>query len=342
MIRRLIYQVCVLLVGVSMFAGCATDRQIIGQANQFHDNIDEAVVRDQVLNDYIQSVGDRIIEVAREMHEQRYGPGSHASEDSAWMFGKDMRFHFVNSNTLNAFTTGGEHMYIYTQLFQEAQSEDELAAVMAHEYAHVYARHVHKGMNRQLGALAAAAAAGGAGYAIGGEEHGKEYAGIGAGVGLVAAQFANMGFTRKDEAEADELGFEFYVRAGWDPEKFDDFFQHMIDKGLDSGPEMLSDHPSLASRVELAKERASELPPSADQWRREPVADAAEFERLQRRSKRIGRDMPSDETLETQQELLAAMPRSCLTPAVPEDQREAQRKIARKVERAEERQQRQD
>src|SRR3954466_4548046 len=132
------------------------------------------------------------------------------------MFGKEMKFHFVNSKTLNAFTTGGEHMYIYTQLFETARTEDELAAVMAHEFGHVYARHVAKGMNRQYAALAAAAALGGAGYVAGGKEHGAQYAALGATAGAAGGQFLNMGFTRKDEAEADKLGFDFFSHGGWD------------------------------------------------------------------------------------------------------------------------------
>ena len=74
-------------------------------------------------------------------------------------------------------------MYIYNELFQECKSEDELAAVMAHEFAHVYARHVAKGMRRQYITMGAAAAAGGAGYLAGGKEKGGEYAGMAAGAG---------------------------------------------------------------------------------------------------------------------------------------------------------------
>src|SRR5262245_47147346 len=138
---------------------------------------------------------------------------------------KDMKFHFVNSKTLNAFTTGGEHMYIYTALFEQCRSEDELAAVMAHEYGHVYARHVMQGTNRQLPLLVGGALLGGAaGYALAGKDNRAAGASIGAGVGAAGGQFANMGFTREDENEADKLGFYFYTRAGWDPKKFDDFF----------------------------------------------------------------------------------------------------------------------
>src|SRR5205085_11668751 len=111
--------------------------------------------------------------------EQHVGPKSHFDEKQKqqWMFSQNMRFHFVNSKTLNAFTTGGEHMYIYNELFQECKSEDELAAVMSHEYAHVYCRHVQKGMKNQYTALAAAAALAGVGYVAGGQEHGAQYAG---------------------------------------------------------------------------------------------------------------------------------------------------------------------
>ena len=54
-----------------------------------------------------------------------------------------------------------------------------------------------------------------------------------------------MGYTRGDEAQADELGFAFYTRAGWDPNHFADFFQQMIDLGYDKTPEVF--------RVDLAK-----------------------------------------------------------------------------------------
>ena len=43
-----------------------------------------------------------------------------------------------NSKTINAFTTGGHYVYIYDALFQMCKNEDELAAVMAHEYGHIH------------------------------------------------------------------------------------------------------------------------------------------------------------------------------------------------------------
>jgi predicted Zn-dependent protease len=334
-IRSRLFQTILVVVfgaGGMMVTGCASDRAVISQANQFHSGLEPAVMTDPKLTEYIQAVGDRIIDAAREMDQQSYGPDSHKSEDSSWMFSKEMQFHFVNSKTLNAFTTGGEHMYIYTELFEQCKTEDELAAVMAHEFAHIYGRHVHKGMNRQYAILGAAALAGGAGYAAGGSEHGGEYAGYAASAAMIGGQIFGMGFTRKDEAEADELGFEFYVRAGWDPDHFADFFQTMIDKGYDTDSDFMSDHPTLKSRVEIARERAADLPPQAKEWRRKPVADARQFAALQKRAARLGKKMPDDTSLENAQELLAAMPRSCLTPQEPEDQKEAQQDILKKMQ----------
>ncbi len=316
----------------AMAGGCASDRQVVGQARQFHSGLEPAVVEDPVLAEYLQDVGDRVIQAAADYNRRRGGTAENRKEDASWMFDGKMRFHFVNSKTLNAFTTGGEHMYIYTQLFREAQSEDELAAVMAHEFAHVYARHVHKGMNRQMVTMAAGLGAAGLGYAAGGSQSGAQYAGAFGGAAALAGQFIGSNFTRQDEAEADKLGYIFYVRAGWDPDKFDDFFQHMIDKGLDKTPEIMSDHPSLANRVKAAQTRTASLENrrEAREWRREPVADAREFRRLQDRAAEVGRTMPDDKSLAQTQELLAAMPRSCLTPldntALP-DQRAAQERV---------------
>src|SRR3954464_138354 len=156
-------------------AGCANDKKVMAVANQMHTGLEPAVMHDPELSAYLQKVGERIIESARELDKQGYGPESHKSDksgDNAWMFSDKMHFYFVNSKTLNAFTTGGEHMYIYNELFEQCKTEDELAAVMAHEYGHVYARHVKKGMDRRVvqnvGTGVAAVGGGVAGFLFGG------------------------------------------------------------------------------------------------------------------------------------------------------------------------------
>jgi predicted Zn-dependent protease len=317
-------------------AGCATDNTVKLQANQMDTTLKPAEMNDAVLNEYLQSVGNRILAAARELDAQHQGPETHfSSENSQWMFGQNMQFHFVNSKNLNAFTTGGDHMYIYNELFQECKDENELAAVMSHEYAHVYSRHVAKGMNRQMVLQGATLGAAGLGYALGGQVNGAQYASYAAKATGLSGQFFNNGYTRQDEAQADEWGFNFYTRAGWDPKHFGDFFQYMIDKGYDKTPELLSDHPTLKSRVEEAKARAKNLPPSAASWRKPPIANAQRFSELKARANDIARRTPDDKSLANSQQLLAALPRSCIMPIDPPEVVHARRAIvAREQARA--------
>jgi hypothetical protein len=99
----------------------------------------------------------------------------------------------------------------------------------------------------------------------------------------------------------------------------------------------MSDHPSLASRVQTTKKRVANLPREADRWQKPPVAADREFRQLQARAAQVGKTMPTDQSLAGSQELLRAMPRSCLTPrdqeALP-DQREAQINVIEALRRA--------
>src|SRR5205823_5305301 len=90
---------------------------------------------------------------------------------------------------------------------------------------------------------------------------------------------------------------------------------HMIDMGYDKGPDYLSDHPSLKSRLELARQRARELPPSASQWRRPDLVSAEQFRALQQRARDLGARLPDDKSLQQVQKLLAALPRRSLSSA---------------------------
>jgi predicted Zn-dependent protease len=331
--------VAVLLpVLVAFSSGCSifrpSDQAVIGQANQVHGQLDAAIIRDPTVERYMDAIGERIIKAAVQ-YDQEEGKASdeHKAQDNSWLYGGEIRFHLVNSKTLNAFTTGGQHIYIYNQLFQDAQSEDELAAVMAHEFAHIYGRHVHRGMERQYAALGASGLGAIAGYALGGENRGAA-AGIGAGAAGAVATFFNQGYTREDENEADKLGFSFYIRAGWDPEHFADFFKRMIAKGYDKTPEQLSDHPSLANRVKATEKRVSQIDPVKQRQRRKPpIADQREFQAIQQRAVAAARNTPDDQSLAKAQLMFQAFP-SCVTPEDQPDQQAAQERLMRAAQDA--------
>jgi predicted Zn-dependent protease len=245
----------------------------------------------------------------------------------------EVQFHLVNSETLNAFTTGGTHVYLYSQLFETTKNEDEFAAVVSHEFAHIVARHVAKGTNRQYGVMGLAAAAAVGGYALGGDNK-METAAAAGGAGLVAGQFIGMGFTRGDESEADKFGFQFYANAGWNPDQFGGFFQTLIDKGLDSSSALTSDHPLLKDRVVNAKKWSADWKQKYPNWQQNlqaPIADASQFAKYQQRAIAVGKKTPNDKSLAAAKLMLNAFP-SCVAPTDQPQQTKAREALGAKVE----------
>ena len=304
----------VLLAGVLLTTvGCATDQQVISQANSVHTELEPAVVPpNEELSQYLQKVGDRIVAAARQWHQDGGIPSA-----EPWMF-EDIEFHVVASPQLNAFTTGGKHVYFYTKLLEEVDSEDAMAAVVGHEFGHIIGRHVQGSMNRQMGILAAAAGAGAVGALLAEDgkrmETGAMAAGATAGVGTLAG----MKWGRDGEREADDLGFDFYVRAGYDPDKFDDFFRVLAEKSSGGGglQGYLSTHPQSADRVKAAERRAAGVDASEVQrFDRPNVASQAEFDRYRSRaaqySKQAEANPNTSQAFQDAQALLAAFP-SCL------------------------------
>jgi predicted Zn-dependent protease len=336
-------RLCAATAALSLFTllvgGCAsaTDKAVRGQAEQFQTSLAPAEVQDPQVNSYLQQIGQRIVQSGRDLDAEHIGPKSHfdKKESENWMF-NDIQFHLVNSKTLNAFTTGGNHVYIYNQLLQLCENEDQLAAVMSHEYAHIYCRHVQEGSSRQLMSVLPALLLGGAGYLAGGQQHGAEYAQLGAGVGALGGQIGAAHFTRADEDQADEYGQKFYAHSGWDPRHFGDFFAVMAKKAPESTPEFLSDHPSLVNRVKTAEKRAPPLMNDYQQHPQPPILSPDQFAVMKQRAQQVAARTPDDKSLQNTQQLLAALPRSCLYEEDPNppDAKQAQQEVQRKAEQA--------
>jgi predicted Zn-dependent protease len=297
----------------SINLGCvASDKNTIAQASAFDTGLKPATIRGAQTSQYLQQIGGRIVAAAQELDKEKVGPHAHFDKgDNSWMF-KDIQFQLVNSKVVNAFTTGGHYVYIYIELFKMCKSEDELAAVMAHEYGHIYCRHVQKGTGRQQTLALASLAAGGAGYVAGGSENGAQYSQSLMKAAQAGGGFIDMGFTRGDEAQADEFGFKFYTRAGWDPNHFADFFKDMIAAGYDTGSEYTSDHPKLSNRVASAADRAKKLG-NTSQWRKAPIADANQFAQLKQQANAACAKQPTSDSLTKAKALLASFA-SCVSP----------------------------
>ena len=152
----------------------------------------------------------------------------------------------VTARELNAWCMPGGKIVVYSGLIEQLQlSDDELAAVMAHEIAHALREHGREKAGQAAG-VSAAAAIGGAllgGYFGVDSSLGQSLI---SGVGELAFMRPN---SREMEQEADRVGVELAARAAYDPAAAITLWEKMGRVAGGQPPQWLSTHPSHASRI---------------------------------------------------------------------------------------------
>ena len=182
------------------------------------------------------------------------------SEDSEV---QDRRFEFLvlQDKSINAFAAPGGIIGINLGMFLETEKEGELASVMCHELAHLSQRHYARSQNRSsplanalmvLGSIVVAAASRNPEAIL---------------IAPAAMQQMSINFTRSNEKEADRVGFNNLVKAGFDPNDMTSMFQRMQDKYQTKSSEEFSylmTHPLPSERLTDMKVRADNLPKSVN------------------------------------------------------------------------------
>ena len=143
-------------------------------------------------------------------------------------------------DVVNAWCMAGGRMAVYTGLFDKLKLTDaEFAQIMGHEISHALANHTAERMSRAmattLGVVAIGAMADRPAVAMGGA----------AAAAKVALDLPN---SRTAEAEADQIGMELAVLAGYDPDAAVTLWQKMSALGGAKPPEFLSTHPAPGNR----------------------------------------------------------------------------------------------
>ncbi|PJE80043.1 Beta-barrel assembly-enhancing protease [invertebrate metagenome] len=175
---------------------------------------------------------------------------------------KDFRLStvIIDSNELNAFAAPGGIIGVNLGLFLNATSAGQFASVLAHEFAHLsqrhYARSVEDAKNRQV-PTAAAILASVVLIAAGGGDLGAA-----ALTSTIAGVYSTqLKFSRQYENEADNIGMQTLVSAGYDPQAMSEMFEQMSKANRYSSkpPEYLSTHPITQSRIANTQARADQI-----------------------------------------------------------------------------------
>lgn len=169
----------------------------------------------------------------------------------------------VDNPTLNAFAVPGGVIGVHNGLLMWAESEDELATVLAHEIAHLSQRHFSRGVEFQQKLQPVTLAAMLASLVLMATTGGD--AGMAAlSATQAAAQDSALQYSRGNEQEADRIGMQTIVDADMDPHAAPAMFERMLQATRYSNneqiPEFLRSHPLSENRIADTRNRARNYP----------------------------------------------------------------------------------
>jgi predicted Zn-dependent protease len=217
------------------------ERQI-GEQSMFQIRSDKSYMDDPEIADYLNQLGGLLVSNSPE-------PGD------------SFEFFAIKDNSINAFALPGGFVGVNTGLILLAQSESELASVLAHEISHVTQHHyAHMVAGTQYDSLAAMATLAVAILAARNSPQAATAGIVGAQAGTLQHQ---LNFTRQNEREADLIGLSTLEKSGFDTRAMPLFFERMqkatqLVEG--NAPSYLRDHPVTHERIAYVEDRVQQIP----------------------------------------------------------------------------------
>ena len=225
-------------IGTAGILGMSVQReQAMGEFFMRQARSQVTVLDDPVLNEYVNSLGNRLQSNANNV-----------------LF--PFEFFVVKNSSLNASAFLGGKVAIHTGLFTYAETEDEFASVLAHEISHITQRHLARYIESMTRAtnLSIAGVVGSIALSLLNPALGM--AAMSSNIG--AMMQTSINYTRDNEYEADRLGIDLLYRAGFNPYGMVDMFRLLANQQGNINPAfvMLIDHPLSEIRVAEASNRA--------------------------------------------------------------------------------------
>ena len=172
----------------------------------------------------------------------------------------NVEIHLVNNKELNAFVSGGQHIFLFTGMIVKTESPNQLIGVIAHETGHISGGHLARQGDGTRGAMATYAITLGLGLlaALAGGDQGS---GAAAGMLYSANYFATLqmlGYSRIQESAADQAAAGYLERAGLSGKGLVSFFENFRYQEVFSESRRdayFRSHPLSADRIEALRTR---------------------------------------------------------------------------------------
>ncbi len=152
-------------------------------------------------------------------------------------------FHLLaDPETINAFALPGGQVFFTYGLYKHLKTEDEVAGVLGHEIGHVIAEHSAQQMAKS-GLIQSVAQ----GVMVAASD--GQHAGGGQMAQMIGAVLTTK-YGRGDETQADTLGVQFMINAGYNPNGLLGVMKVLKEiSGGSRQPEFLSTHPNPENRA---------------------------------------------------------------------------------------------
>ena len=220
-----------ILVGMSEEEERAVDRQVA--PHQFSQ--DMGAVQDEAVNRYVAGLGDRMDNLTQRPN-------------------MPYSYRVLNANYINAYTFPGGAMGVTRGIVTELASEAELAALLGHEMGHVNARHAAQREGQSMLAQAAVA-----GLTIAAVATDSSWGGLAAVGSQIGASALLASYSRDNEREADALGQDYMVRAGYPASGMTQLHGLLVREAKETPSlleTMFSSHPMSGERLATAQRLA--------------------------------------------------------------------------------------
>jgi predicted Zn-dependent protease len=224
------------------------DERRIGDQIMRQIRLDPDYLDDPLLLEYVQRLWSPLVASAKQLGQI----GDDTQQRFAW------EIFLVRDRSVNAFALPGGFVGVHLGLIAMTSAPDELASVLGHELSHITQRHIARRLagDSRNSLLATAGLIAGLLMASRAGNMGMANAAI---VGSqAAAAAASLSFSRDMEREADRVGFNVMVQAGYAPSGMASMFERMEQAYnlMDSGSyPYLRSHPLTSERIGEARAR---------------------------------------------------------------------------------------
>ena len=173
-------------------------------------------------------------------------------------------YHFLIMETeeINAFAAPGGLILVSRGLLRCCKSEDELAAVLAHEIAHVAQKHGLKAIKASRATAAVTTLTAEAGKTIAGEQLAELTKNFEDSISDIVSTMVNNGYSRDLEESADAGAVKTMVSIGYDPNALVTMLEQMKKNLKPDGKDFKKTHPSPDDRIAAVRKLIT-LPPVA-------------------------------------------------------------------------------